>query len=281
VSKPILPFLETMITQVCNISCLGCTNYSDLTHQGYVSWQQGKEWLEPWLSRIDIPDFGIMGGEPLINPEVEHWILGIRQLMPKTQIRFTTNALLLEKKWHLVDLMSELGNCVLKITVHENNPVIEQTIEKIFNSYDWKPVTEYGIDRYVTDKDFKFQINRPKTFIKSYKNNYANMMPYSSDPVKAFEICCQKNCPLLYQGRIYKCSTSGLLKETLERFGNPNFEQWKDYVTDGIGFDCTNSELATFINNFEKPEQICRMCPTVDDSATIDHYATVTRGKYA
>ena len=40
--KPTLPFLETMITQVCNLSCEGCTNYSDLEHKGYVKWKDGK-----------------------------------------------------------------------------------------------------------------------------------------------------------------------------------------------------------------------------------------------
>jgi hypothetical protein len=52
--RPQLPFLETMITQVCNLSCHGCTNFSDLTHSGYVSWNQGKQWVESWIEHIDI-----------------------------------------------------------------------------------------------------------------------------------------------------------------------------------------------------------------------------------
>jgi molybdenum cofactor biosynthesis enzyme MoaA len=102
-SKPILPFVETMITQVCNLSCTGCTNYSDLQHEGYVPWSQGRTWLEAWLERIDIPDFGIMGGEPLINPEVNMWIQGVRDLLPTSQIRFTTNGILLHKNLDIVD----------------------------------------------------------------------------------------------------------------------------------------------------------------------------------
>ena len=92
--KQVLPFLETMITQTCQLSCLGCTNYSDLRHSGYIKWKDGKRDLEQWLERIDIPDFGIMGGEPLINPEVIQWLIGVRELMPDSQIRFTTNGLL-------------------------------------------------------------------------------------------------------------------------------------------------------------------------------------------
>ena len=61
-SNPTLPFLETMLTQVCNLSCVGCTNYSDLKFSGYVPWDEGKEDLTNWLKKLTIPDFGLMGG---------------------------------------------------------------------------------------------------------------------------------------------------------------------------------------------------------------------------
>ena len=89
--KLILPFVETMITYACNLSCTGCTNYSDYNMKGSVPWQKGKIWIEQWLTRLDILDFGIMGGEPTLNPECEHWIYGVRSLLPNSQIRFTTN----------------------------------------------------------------------------------------------------------------------------------------------------------------------------------------------
>ena len=110
--KLVLPFVETMITQACNISCEGCTNYSDLVHNGYQTWEQGRAELEPWLERLDIPDFGIIGGEPLMNPGVRRWITGVRDLLPRSQLRFTTNALLLERNFDIVDLLAGVGNCV-------------------------------------------------------------------------------------------------------------------------------------------------------------------------
>ena len=58
--KPVLPYLEMMANQSCNLACHGCTNYSDLRHSGYVTWAQGKEQISNWITRIDIPDFGII-----------------------------------------------------------------------------------------------------------------------------------------------------------------------------------------------------------------------------
>ena len=100
------------------------------------------------------------------------------------------------------------------------------------------------------------------------------MEPYHSDPTQAFRACIQKTCPLLYNGRIFKCSTAGLLKDTLARFNYPNLDQWQMYITNGIGPEDSNKDIKEFINNFGKPNSICSQCPT---TAEIDHYSTVTK----
>ena len=279
--KLVLPYLEVMATQSCNLSCLGCTNYSDLPAKGFVSWQEIKNSLLAWGEKLEILDFGIIGGEPLLNPEIEDWILGIRQLLPNSQIRLVTNGLLLDKKFHILDLLHEIGNCVFEITVHQNNQKLEETIQNVFKKYNWSPITEYNIDRWTTGNQFRFQVGRPNTFIKTYKNFYENMMPYSNNPADAFEICCQKTCPLLYQGKIYKCSTSALLQTTLNRVGNPNAKMWEPYIEHGIDVSDSDAVLSKFVANFGKPNKICRMCPTKNDlQSQIDHLENVSRKKY-
>jgi organic radical activating enzyme len=270
-----LPFLETMITQSCNISCLGCTNYSDLRHAGYVPWSQGQQQIQSWLDRIDIEEFGIIGGEPLINPEWRDWIVGVRKMLPAAQLRFTTNGLLLDRATDIVDVCESVGNIVFKITVHVHNAKLENHIEKIMSSRSWTPVTEFGITRWLGPNNIRFQINRPATFIKTYKNFYNNMQPWDSDPAQAFNQCCQQTCPLLYQGRIYKCSTAGLLKDTLQKFNNPNIDQWAPYIDSGIGVNDPDSVIQEFCDNFGLPNSICGQCPS-QNNGTIDHYSTVT-----
>lgn len=277
-NKLILPFVETMITQTCNLSCSGCTNYSDLKHSGYVTWEEGKQQLLPWRERVEILDFGIFGGEPLINPQAKQWILGIREMFPLAQIRFTTNGLLLSKNLDIIDLAAEVGNIVFKIGVHVTDPNLENNINYILQRFHWEPVIEYGISRYKTSNNFRFQVSRPDVFWKSFKNDYANMEPHDSNPAQAFEICCQKKCPLLYQGKIYKCSTSGLLKDVLHRFGNPNYTKWQPFLVDGLSPDCSNTDLETFIKNFGHPHSMCRQCPeSTDLESKIIHKLNVVR----
>ena len=280
-SKPVLPFVETMVNQNCNLSCHGCSNYSDLTHQGYVKWKDGKASLERWLERVDIPDFGILGGEPLMNPEIEKWIIGLRELMPDAQIRFTTNGLLLNKKFHVVKLLEEIGNCVFKIAVHVDDAELEQNIQKIYNMYDWKEVEEFGVKRYTTGNKFRYHVKRPDTFWKNYKGSYENMMPHDSNPADAFALCCQQTCPLLYRNKIYKCSTSGLLRDILGRVGNPNMEHWEPLLYNGLSHDCSDEDLDRFLKNFGKPHAMCKMCPSKDDlESKLIHLKNVSTKKY-
>jgi organic radical activating enzyme len=278
--KPVLPFVETMLTQACNLSCKGCTNFSDLTHKGYVSWSEGKEWLSEWKKCIEIPDFGIMGGEPLINPECKDWLVGVREILPDSQIRFTTNGLLLEKHWDVLDVIQDIGNTVFKITVHVDDKKLENTIQKVFDRYDWEPVYEFGIHRWVTENDIRFQINRPDKFVKTFKNDYPNMSPWHANPVEAFNNCIQQTCPLMYNGRIYKCSTSALIKDTLGRYDFPNWEEWEPYMSEGIHWTSDINDIESFIDNFGKPNKICAQCPSASQTDSIvDHKIHVSVGK--
>lgn len=281
-TKLVLPFVEIMVTQACNISCSGCTNYSDLSHKGLLSWKNGRDQILPWLERLHIQDFGLIGGEPLLNTEIRQWILGLRQMLPDAQIRLTTNGLLLEKNLDILDLCYDIGNVVFKITRHVNDTNLENLIELIFHKFNWEPVTEFNINRWRTKNDFRLQINTPNIFLKTFIGNYENMQPHSSNPDAAFEICCQKTCPLLYQGKLYKCSTTALLKEVLERFDNPNLTKWKPYLNKGLEPDCTASELDSFIQNFGKAHNVCSQCPTQQDTQShLVHFENVSFKKYA
>lgn len=278
--KPTIKFAEILVTQVCNLVCKGCSTYSDLPSSGYKPWEQGKQELLPWLDKVNFTDIGFMGGEPLINPEILQWIVGVRSLMPETKIRFPTNATLLHKNWQVVKTLHTAGNSILKITVHaENDSVVEDAIQRVFDSYAWTPVTEYGIKRWRTTNDFVFQINRPKKFFKTFQNSYEDASPYNSNPINAFEVCHQKQCPLIHRGRIYKCSTSGLMDEVLKRFNYPNYNLWEPYLDNAkngsIGLDSSLEELCAFADNIEQPHSVCQQCPTKDTIEIIDHLDNV------
>ena len=272
-----LPFLELMVIRGCNLSCQGCTTFSDLRHAGYVTWQQGLKELEPWLTRLQLPAIGIMGGEPLMNPDIVQWLKGIRKILPNTQIRFVTNGLLLEKNWHVFDLLRDMENTVFKISYHVNNNELDQIVGKIMQDYNWEPVEEFGINRWKEkSRDFRFQVSRPTQFFKTFQNDYKNMLPHNNDPIDAFAVCVQQRCPMLWNGRLFKCGTAALTPDMLAQQDWPNQNAWIDLVDDGLAPDCADADLKRFIDNFGKPHKLCRQCPGQNDlQSRIDHTKTV------
>ena len=266
-TKPILPYLETMVSYACNLSCLGCTNYSDYDTQGYVPWSQGKEWIQNWLERVNIERFGLIGGEPLLNPDLKNWIYGTREIMPDARLMLVTNGVLFNKHTNVLDWLLDIGNCVFKVSTHQPNEFYTQTaLQYIFNRVKWEPITEFGIDRWIGPNGVRFQCNIGETFAKSFKGDYTSMMPHNSDPNSAIKNCVQKTCPLLYNGRLYKCSSIALLNKTLADWKQtaPDWDLYRNYA--GIGTDCNDAELDLFIKQFGLAEYICRMCPSETDT---------------
>jgi organic radical activating enzyme len=275
-TKPSLEFLEIMLTSACNLSCRGCTTFSDLKHQGYIPWTQGKSWLEAWIPRLDLQAVGIIGGEPLMNPDIQEYIQGIRDLLPNAQIRMVTNGLLLEKHFDIVDLLDSVGNAVLKISHHVDTPELTNIINRVMQYKPWTPINEFGINRFIAPSGLRFQIARPEQFFKTFRNEYENMMPHSNHPVDAFELCVQKRCPMLLDGKIWKCGTLALTPRVLQRMGSPNIENWLPYIDPGLDANCNEKELEAFVANFGKPNKLCAQCPSGQDTESlIDHRSTV------
>ena len=266
-----------MLVYPCNLKCNGCSTFSDLTVQGYTTADQGIEWLGQWAERFEIQAWGAMGGEPLMNPQMYEWIVGVRKLLPDAQIRFVTNGLLLEKHWRIVELLNDIGNCTLKITVHLSDKRVKSAIDRVQRSYDWEPVYEYGIHRYGLPNGMRFQINKPKWFTQTFQNTYADMLPWDSDPVEAFANCHQQTCCMLLEDKLYKCSNTALIPGVWKKHNQPNADAWKPYLNTGVSVDAPLHELQAFSNNFGKPHAVCQQCPTKNDSTSwIDHTKTVT-----
>jgi hypothetical protein len=166
---------------------------------------------------------------------------------------------------------------VLKISRHVDDEKIDRVIDRIFSSWAWEPVEEFGIKRWGRQNGLRFQIAEPKTFIKTFQGEYHNMQPHTNIPSESFKLCVQQRCPLLYNGRIYKCGTLGLTSELLERFNWPNADLWQPYIDSGLSDSCDQKDLVKFINNFGKPHSMCAQCPSVKDTDSIfDHKTTVT-----
>jgi sulfatase maturation enzyme AslB (radical SAM superfamily) len=274
---PRISYLETMLTYACTLSCKSCTNYSDYGMKGgYVKWSDVKPTLDSWFDRIRVDCFGFIGGEPLMNPELETWVRNFRTEYPYTTVMIVTNAQLFMKNLWLLDAMEELGMIYLKFTNHiPNAAYFKQAVDTVMTRFDWKWVPEW--ERYFyQEKILDFLVSETPTFMKTYLGEYGSMKPYNNNPNEAFQICNQQICPLLYNGKLYKCSSLGMLERVLGDHNQLTDPDWAPYVTNqGLGIDCTDKELQVWADNFGLPIKECSMCPTARDNPFHPHYPDV------
>ena len=75
--------LEFYITNVCNLTCNGCNRYNNYKFSGWQSWDEAEPILTRWAEKIEIGHPVILGGEPLLNPDIVKWIKGVNKLWPE------------------------------------------------------------------------------------------------------------------------------------------------------------------------------------------------------
>ena len=91
--------LEYHITNHCNLNCAGCSHFSPLCEPWNESFDEFKvEWDRVHKKGLEIRRIRILGGEPLLNPEIGKILEYIRPLFPFSDINVVTNGILLGKR---------------------------------------------------------------------------------------------------------------------------------------------------------------------------------------
>ena len=91
--------LEYHIVDHCNLNCAGCSHFSPLAEHWFVNPDNfEREWKEVADSGLEIKRIRILGGEPLLHPELGYMLKCVRCLFPVSDINVVTNGILLGKK---------------------------------------------------------------------------------------------------------------------------------------------------------------------------------------
>jgi len=89
--KPVIPYSEFYITNVCNLNCEQCNRFNNYHFTGHQKWADYAEEYKQWAEKVELNYITILGGEPLLNPDVNNWIKGISDIWPCSPIEITTN----------------------------------------------------------------------------------------------------------------------------------------------------------------------------------------------
>jgi organic radical activating enzyme len=114
-----LSYAEFYITNVCNLNCPNCNRFNNFSFSGHSSWEEYKEHYSKWAKILKIDEIGILGGEPMLNPDFMSWLRGIRDLWPKSKINVITNGTQLNKFPDFYDYVSKNSKHIkIKISYH-------------------------------------------------------------------------------------------------------------------------------------------------------------------
>ena len=82
----------------CNLNCAMCDHFAPIAQDEYANFEEFKSDFQTLSKLVNgkCRRIGLMGGEPLLCPEIEKYLEIARQCFPNTQISIVTNGLLLK-----------------------------------------------------------------------------------------------------------------------------------------------------------------------------------------
>ena len=228
-----LPYLEFHLTDHCNLNCKGCAHYSPMASDHYADLHQ----LEKDLQRLaqlfrNIRLIRLMGGEPLLHPDVDRFIRTTRSAFPKSRIRIVTNGILLPQ-----------ASQAFWDACRETNTSIDLTV--------YPPAQEHVDDyRALCEREGVFISTRDVESFVAHFNSKGD-----SQVDKAFRLCpIEYYCRFLQDGHLYPCA-----KPALVHYFNESFDL---KVTADEGIDIYSPSLSgrEVLMRLNKPIDTCRWC---------------------
>jgi MoaA/NifB/PqqE/SkfB family radical SAM enzyme len=234
--------LSVHLVDHCNLNCIGCDNFSCIADEKYHSVLS----LENDFKRIyELADgcieaISLLGGEPLLHPELIAILNIAGNYFSQSNLRLVTNGILLSKQEN-----------IFWETCKNNNIKVM--------------ITKYPID--LPFKEIEKKAKMHGTILEYYGNTGTKLkqmhkMPLNlegtEDKQKSFKLCYKSNtCIMLDEGKIYTCATIPYIKYFNKQFGTNLEVSTEDYVDI---YDVKNiDEVFDFLC---KPMPFCRYCNT-------------------
>ncbi len=231
-TKPKLSYLELHLTDHCNLNCKGCGHFSQLADKWFADisvFEKDMQRLAQLFSNISV--MRLMGGEPLLHPEMTKFLVASRKHFPKANISVVTNGLLLHKMMNTFWQTCSNQNITIDITVYPIKPDIEK------------------INKIARNNSVKLNINEINTFFSFYN------LKGDSTPREAMRECHRLYyCPFLRDGKIYICAFPAVV-----HYFNSEFKT-SIPQSDYLDIHSENVSGRKIIKFLDEPGDICRFC---------------------
>lgn len=188
--------IDYHVTDHCNLNCAGCDQFGTLAKPWYVSLEKvQKDWELVREKNIQIGRIHILGGEPLLHPEIDKILILLRTMFPKIGIVVYTNGILLQQlKEKLLPIFKEY-NIILFLSEYPRLNINYQELKRGFPIVEGYRVTSFMSTSLHTNPDF----NNDNSF---HNCNFNALW----------------SCRLLKDDHIYPCSMVPNINHLIEYF---------------------------------------------------------------
>lgn len=236
-TKPRALPLFFMVTDICNLNCKGCCNYSNIAEEPKMITKN--KFIE-CVRRLKEKFWGVeriafMGGEPLLCKELGEILFLSRKLLPDVTMELITNGLLLPKMSpSFYETIRQTHTCI-KISAYK--PTREK-LDEIKNVLEQEKVLDDVCWDYNKDKFAKSGLLSPNENREQVHRN-----------------CPMRECHTYRDGKLYKCA-----KEALEYNFFDKYHLECPYRAEGIDISDDRIEGWTINKILSQPVEACSYC---------------------
>jgi hypothetical protein len=236
--------VDICVAEHCNLGCYSCNHFSQLAEPEFANLAVVERDLKRLsdLSGGHISTIYLVGGEPLLNPDLPEYMRIARDCFPQSKVQIITNGLLLLAQKNIFWESVKKYNIVMTPTKYPG--------------VNWKKIEEYA-------RGFGYEFNYFGFTGSSEKisSKYCLDLSGSQNAKKSFKRCCSAACTIALQnGRLATCSFVFNMRH-FNRYFNQNIP-----VTDADSIDIfkakTMQEIVDFIN---RPIPLCRFCKSMGE----------------
>lgn len=230
--------IEYSVAYHCNLRCTQCSHLSPFMPPQFPSLDSYINDLFRLSEILHTKVIRLLGGEPLLNPNIDRFISIAKESQIADAVMVTTNGLLLHRMspafWENVDYV--LVSLYPGATLKENYRALKQRA-KTYHTQLW----------------FQFVNDFRTTIVTS---------PHKMDWLTAFIYrSCRDahlfHCHMIHEGTLYKCAVPPFLKSYLSKLGH-----FYDPVLDGFAIHNRSKPFLALKNYLTdmKAKEACRYC---------------------
>lgn len=239
--------MEVYAANGCNLKCLFCSHFNPF-RRGVVPADELIASFETWSKKVVPQKLGILGGEPLLHPELERIIAAAHRCWPESRIVLTSNGLLFPNKPDsLLQALKDAGVQVLlsrHVPTEEGERKFQEIVSRLQNAGVWVTIIPSS--------------GRWKRYYNIDDNGQPQ--PFDSSPEKAWTMCGPNTCFNLTNNKLYRCSI--LANAALVYEEGVLGENWAVTQTyEPLTADASANEIVEHLFLMRGPLKACSICP--------------------